>query len=500
MSLLKKLAGETVIYGLAHVVGRLIGYLLVPYHTRVFDGMRDSFGTVGEFYAYIAMAMVIFTYRMETGFFRFGKNAEDRDAAFSTGFTLLSVTTPILILALVLNAGNLVDILELSNHPEWIMYLAFILGFDALSALPKAKLRLDGRPYKFALVSIVNILTNVFFNVFFLSICPYLLENGNEWIGTFFSPGNLVGYIFLANLLASATTFLILLPDIFKIKWSFDWELFRRLRIYCWPLVIVGFAGIINEVLDRALLTWLLPGTTTENRAVAGEYHATYRLAMMMTIFIQAFNYAAEPFFFKNADRKDSKVIYGKVGQAFSLVGSIVFLGMMMYMDVFVIFLGSDFRGAIMIAPILLLANLFLGLYYNFGIWFKLTDKTQYGMYIALIGAFITLIINIIGIPLYGYMASAWATLTCYAVMAVLAYLFGQKFYPILYPIQRMGLYVIASVGCWGISYFICQTIFPNQEILKWILNTTLFLGYLFVMYQVEKNGLIKAFTQKEKA
>ncbi len=494
MSLLKKLLGETAIYGVSYIVGRLLNYLLAPYHMKVFESTAE-FGVIQELYAYVAFLIILFTYRMETGFFRFGAKEENRDKAFSTASISLLITTPILVGTFIVFSQSIANWLQYPDHSEYIIWFALILGFDALASIPFARLRLDSRPIRFASIKLTNILVNIGCNIFFLSICPSLKAKGHDWVDWVYREDIGVGYVFISNLVASTVQLLMMLPLYFKLRLKLDKELWKRKMKYVAPLILAGFAGIINETLDRTLLKKLLPGSLEENLEQLGIYSGNYKLAMLMTILIMAFNYAAEPFFFRNANRDDSKQLYGKIGQGFALVGSLAFLGIMSYLDlIHGIFTGGEkYRAGIHIIPIVLLANFFLGLYYNFGIWFKLSDKTMFGTYIAIGGASITILINVFFIPIYGFTASAWATLACYAFMATVAYLTGQRHYPISYPVKRMALYIIMALIGFGIIHFF-HSFVAVGKVAEYGFNSIIFFTFIFIVYQLEKNGLIKAF------
>ncbi len=497
MSLLKKLAGETVIYGVSNVVGRLVNFLLIPFYTRVLVETSD-YGVVNVMYGYVGLLLVIMTYRMETGFFRFGAKKEDRQKVFSTSMLSLLVSTPIFVALLLIFSQDIANFINYPDTPRYVVWFALIIGMDALTRVPMAKLRLDSRPIRFLIVQLTNIFVNVGANIFFIAICPWLLENGHDWVNAIYDPERLVDYVFISNLIASSVMFLMLLPEFLKIKFEFDKELFKNIFRYVLPLIPVGIAAIINETFDKPLLEWLLPGTQEENQAKVGIYAANYKLAALMTIITQGFNYAAEPFFFRNKERKDTQLLYGKVGQSFAIIGCVAFLGIMMYLDVALKILGENYtQEGSEIIPIILMANLFLGLYYNFAIWYKLSDKTIMGLYIAVIGASITLIVNFSLIPVIGYMASAWATLACYVVMAVLAYLLGQKYYPISYPIPRMALYIIIALALYGLSVQM-EIQLGADSVWKWVVNSLILLTFLALIYYMEKDQLIRDIFKKE--
>jgi len=496
LSLLKKLAGETVIYGISNVASRMINFLLLPFYAHVME--QADFGIVNVMYGYVGLLLVIMTYRMETGFFRFGSEKGNLQRTFSTVMTSLFVTTPIFVFLLIYFSG---DIASLIRHPEnarYVIWFAIIIGMDTLTRVPMAKLRLDSRPMMFLLVQMTNIAINVGANLFFFLLCPWLKTKGYDWVDQIYDPSRIVDYVFISNLLASIVVFLLLLPEFFKVQRIFDKALFKKIFWYVLPLIPVAIAAIINETFDKPLLEWLLPGTKDEKLAEIGVYSANYKLAALITIIIQGFNYAAEPFFFRNKDRKDTKVLYGKVGQAFALLGSVAFLGLALYVDVAKVILGGKFATTegMAVIPIVLMANLFLGLYYNFAIWYKLSDRTIMGLYVALVGSSITLLVNFIFVPEWGYIASAWATLGCYASMATLAYLLGQKYYPIHYPIKRMATYVLLAVGIYALNNW-CLNMWGDAAAFKYSLATGLLLSFFTILYLWEKDHLIKEISGK---
>ncbi len=480
MSLLKKLAGETAIYGLSSILGRLLNFVIMtPYLTRVF--VQEEYGVVSELFSYAAFLMVIFTYRMETTFFRFGNKGENRDVSFSTASLTIIGTTLIFSLFLLGFSQPIATWFEYPNHQDYIIWIVLIIGFDALSAIPFARLRLEGKPFRFATIKILNITLNAFFIIFFLEGCPRLIAAGYEQFSWIYDADNRISYIFIANLIASGVTILLLLPEYLRVKWIWDKALWKKMMRYTLPLFIVGLAGVANEVLDRSLLTHLLPGTLEENRAEQGIYSACYKLAILMALFTQAFNYAAEPFFFRNADRSDSKQIYAQVAQGFTLVGCLGFLGILLYVDLVQYVIGSGFREGLTVVPILLIANLCLGLYYNFSIWYKLTDKTIMGAYISTLGALVTIIVNITLIPVIGYMASAWATLACYGTMSTLSYLIGKKYYPVPYKISTILFYIGLALFVYYLNTLV-RAQFGDGTPRLFVLNTVLILAYLTVV------------------
>lgn len=489
MSLIKKLAGETAIYGISSILSRVLNYvLLTPFFTRVF--FQEEYGIVSTLFTYAAFLMIIFTYRMETAFFRFGNKNIDIEKAFSTASISLLVSTIILLGIGVLASPAIADFLNFPDQEFYIILLFSIIAFDALAAIPFARLRLENKPIQFAVAKTFAILINIVAVYFFLDWLPALIENGYTSLSGWYNAEQRIIYVFISNLIASGVVFLYLLPAYFKMQWQFDKALWQKMLWYVFPLIIVGIAAVINSLIANPLLERLLPDTIEQNREVVGIYSATAKLAILMNLFTQAFNYAAEPFFFRNAGREDSKQIYADVGQAFAMVGSIVFLGLMLYLDVVQLFLGKNFRGGLEIVPILLLANFCLGLYYNFSIWYKLTDRTKIGGYISMGGVAITLLINIIFIPIIRYPAPAWAALACYIFMAGTSYWIGRKYYPIPYPIKKMLSYILIAIGFYFTNDLVLNTLQTDLLFTKLVINTGFLISYLYLLYQWEKKTL----------
>ena len=488
MSLLKKFAGETVIYGLGSILPRILNFAMTFILTWILG--QGEFGQHGNMYAFTAFILVFFTYGMETALFRFGSKDGQLKIVFSTAAISLLVTTIILTLILWPFSDGIAAFLEQPDDGRFIQWFILITAFDALSSLPFAKLRLENRPVRFALIKVLSVIFNIIIVLFFLVVCPFLIENGMEWFGTIYDEDKKLDYIFLANLAASAGVFLILFRNFFSFKWQFDKQLWLQMIAYALPLIVVGFAGVINRQLDRIFLTKLLPVNVLEQ---TGVYHASVKIAVLMSLFITAFNYAAEPFFFKNADREDSKPIYAQIAQAFSVVGSLVFLGIMLYMDLIQYLLGKDFRSGLHIVPVMLLAYFGLGIFYNFSIWYKLTDRTRIGAYISVGGALITIIVNLIFIPKIGIIAPAYAALACYTFMATVSYFIGKKYYPIDYPIGKMLTYIVVAIFVFGLSEIIRP--YLEGSILKILfVNTLLLISYLGGFYLFERKTINQLF------
>lgn len=456
------------------------------------------------------MLMVIFSYRLETAFFRFGTDVDKRENAFSTALiSILSSTLLFVGLMLFFSEFITTNILDYSADVSiYVSIFALVLGFDVLAEIPFARLRLEGKPMRFAAIKLTNIGINVSLNLFFILLCPWILVQGSDTFGyslveKYYNADFGVGYIFVSNLIASSVTLLLLAPEFLRTTWIFDKVLWRKMFLYSAPLILAGLAGIVNEVLDRQLLKEFLPGTSEQNSAQIGIYGACYKLAMLLSLFTQAFRYAAEPFFFAQAKNKDAKIMYADVGKYFAIFGLLGFLVITFYIDIFQYFVGVPYRVGLSVVPILLLANLFLGLYYNLSIWYKLTDKTIWGGYIMTFGALITVVLNIIFIPKYGYMASAWATLACYFSVTAVSYFLGQKYYPVSYDLKRIFGYTAAAIGLYFISVafssylpeYKAHALFKDWtiwNILVLLFNTVLLTLFLLLLYKGEKDTFQK--------
>lgn len=467
---IKQLAGQTAIYGVSSILGRFLNYLLVPIHTRVF--LTSQFGIVSELYTYIAFLLVLLLYGMETAFFRFYRKNNNQIEVYSTTVFSIFATTTIFLVFTTFFANDIAEILRYPDKSEYIIYLAFIIGFDAISAIPFAKLRAENKAKKFAIIKLLNIGIYIGLNLYFF-------WDFDNWQPA--QSGN-VSNVFIANLIASGATLALLLPQFLALKFSFSISLWKKMIKYAYPLLIFGFAGIINEMIDRILLKYMLPEEIAMHQV--GIYGACYKISILMTIFIQAFRYAAEPFFFSKADDKNSKIIYAQVLKYFVITLSVLFIGVMLYIDIIKHFIGKDFHEGLKIVPILLLANLFLGVFYNLSVWYKLTDKTIYGAGISIFGAAITLILNIILIPYLGYIGSAWATFFCYASMMIASYFIGQKHFPINYPIKQISLYFLIALGI----YFISIKTNNLEIITKYTVNSFLLISYVLGVYFIDKN------------
>ncbi|HAX95408.1 MAG TPA: polysaccharide biosynthesis protein [Prolixibacteraceae bacterium] len=485
----RKLIGDTAIYGVSSIVGRFLNWWLVPYYTDLF--LPEEYGVVTNLYAYVAFLLVILTYGMETGYFRFASRSKDPDKVYSTSQVSLFVTTILFLFIAIVFRNQIAILIGYPDFPEYIWLLATIVAIDAFTSIPFARLRLDNRPLKFAFIKMVNIGLNIGFNLFFLSLCPWILrhypENPVRYI---YSPEIGVGYVFIANLLASFSTLVLLRNEILQMRFSIDKELLKTMLRYSFPILVIGVAGMVNQNIDKILIPFLVPESQNPMFQV-GIYGANYKLAVLMNMFIQAFRYAFEPFFFSRSSDDDSQdpQLYATIMKYFLIFGMLIFLGMTLYIDLIkVVAIDVRYHEGLKIVPIILIANLFFGIFFSLSIWFKLKDMTRYGSYIALIGAAITLVLNIVLIPRMGYLGSAIAVLVCFMVMMVITYLWGQKYYFIPYDLKRMAIYFFSGL----ILYFISFLFNDFSLLIKMLLNTGLFITFLMIMFRLEKQEIFQ--------
>lgn len=478
-SVFKRLAGQTAVYGLSNIVGRLLNYFLVPLYTHLFT--QAQYGTVTEFYAYSSFLFVVFTYGMETAYFRFATVREDKREVFDTSIVSLWVSSIVLCVLLFIFAQPLSSYLGYADKTYYIKWFAIIMAADALSAIPFARLRLENKPMKYVLFKMLNIGFTIGLNLFLLLYLPQ-----STFFKQVFNIDYREGFVFLANLLGSLVTFAVFLPYIFKFKYRFNGNLLREQLTYAFPLIFVGLAGMVNETLDRALLKKLLPFSEQVNLAQTGIYGACYKLSILMTLFVQAYRMAAEPFFFTESKEKNAKEVYAVTMNYFIAVCAFIFIGVMTNMEWLKFFIDKKFHEGLFIVPILLMANMCLGIYYNLSIWYKLSDRTMMGAYVSIVGAIITIALNIYWIPRIGYAGSAWATFICYASMMVISYLLGQKYYPVNYNIIKYCLYTVLAIAIWFLHNLFITPLYMNHLAIYMALNLFIMAGFASFIYLLE--------------
>lgn len=489
----KKLAGDTVIYGMSSIVGRILNWCLAPYYMIIFA--PEDFGIMTNLYQYVAFFMILLTYGMETSFFRYASKSDEPDKVYSTALISLFSTSVLFVIPFFFISDFVANILQYPGHPEYILWLAIILGIDALTAIPFAQLRLKSRPVRFATIKIINIGFNIAFNLFFLSLCPYLLKNNpDSFITLFYSPEIGVGYVFIANLLASLSTLILLLPEMFKISFQFDKKQLNAMLGYGFGILVVGLAGMVSQGIDKILIPFLVPENQNPMQQL-GIYGGNFKVAILMNVFIQAFRYAFEPFFFSHGSKKNDPKVYAVIMKYFVIFGLLIFLGMMLYVDLLKIIIQKDYQEGMKAIPLILMANLFFGIYFTLSLWYKLTDKTRYGAYIAIFGAVITVVLNVLLIPVIGYMGSAISAFLGFFIMMVVSYYFGQKYYPVPYPLKRILSYFLIA----GVLYFISLYTNTFSTFLKYSSSTVLLAVFLTAVVFLEKNELMSLFKFNKK-
>ena len=474
------------------IVPRLLNYfLLTPFYTRIF--LEGEYGIITELYAYMAFLLVLLTYGMETTFFRFAEKERDTRKVFSTSLFSLLITSVLFVILVLLFAQPIATLIKYPDNKSYILLFSIIVAIDAFAAIPFVYLRQQNKPVRFSILKIINVFINIGLNFFFLWLCPRILqENPDSWVRLVYDENIGVGYAFIANLAASAITLLLLLPEILRIRPRIDTRLLQRMLTYAFPLLIVGLAGMVNEVSDKIIFKFLLivpegtPDPDAYIMAQLGIYGANYKLAVLMTLFIQMFRFAAEPFFFSQAREANARKVYADVMKYFIVFGLFIFLAVMFYLDIIKYFIGPNFWEGLYIVPLVLLANLMMGIAFNLSMWYKLNDMTRYGAYIALIGAAVTILLNVLLVPRFSYLGAAWGHFGTYIVMVFLSYFLGQKFYPIPYQLGRIAFYFVFALSLFLVSYFLSL---ENPWIMG-ILHTILLGIFVLAVYLLERRSL----------
>ncbi len=452
MSGIKKLAGQTVWYGASSIFGRFLNYLLTPLLVTIFAA--GEYGKISTLFTIAAFLNIIYTYGQETSYFRFSSMYPEQKV-YNTSSSSILLTTVLFSLFLWFSAGSVARFLEMPEHPEYIRWVILIVAADTLCVMPFAKLRYEGRPRKFAAIKIINILVNIGLVVFFLVLCKNDFEkDADSLFATLYNPRIGLGYVILANLAASVITLVLLGKEFMQFRFRLNPGFWKEMMQYSWPLIIVGFGGMINETIDRVMLLKLYPGSTREAFAQTGIYSANYKLAVLIVLFIQAFRLGAEPFFFKQSASENAPRTYARVMKFFVIACCFCFLGVTLFLDVWKYFMGTahpEYYTGLKVVPILMTAKLFLGIYYNLSIWYKIKNRNLTGAWITLGGAAITILFNWCFIPVWGYMACAVATILCYGFMMVTSYWLGQKHYPVPYARKKILAYIGVCLLLFGL-------------------------------------------------
>lgn len=485
---LKKLAGQTVVYGLGTMLPRFLNYFITPVLTYNF--LPQQFAINSVIFAYISFLNVVFSYGMETAFFHFYNRREDKTQVINTSAVSLIISSLCLGVLLFLFTPFITKALSTPGttyQPEFVYWSILILVSEALCIIPFSTLRAENKSIKFSLFKLLNILVNTSLILFYVFVCKADYEkNPDSFFASLYRPEIGIGYVFLAGLIANCITLLTLAPFYKRISFTIDKDLLKEMLQYGWPILVLGIGGMINDTFDRIFIGWLIPDEDQAQIAL-GIYGACYKIAILMTIFTTAFRFAAEPFFFSKAQDKNSKKLYAIVMKYYVVFCSFLFLATMMNISWIKYLIDEPYREGLFVVPILLIAYLFLGIVYNLSIWYKLTQQTKYGIVITFAGALVTLVVNIVFVPLYNYAACAWATLGAFLVMMVVSYRLGQKHFPVKYNLRAMGVYFALAFALYMLSWSYEDI---SSTTTKVAINNILAVFYLWIVYKLEWQNL----------
>jgi O-antigen/teichoic acid export membrane protein len=486
----KKLASDTLWYGVSNIAGRFLNYFLSTILlTYLFNAEQSA--PISQVYAIIPFLNIVFTLGFETSYFRFSQTIE-KQKLFNTQSSILILSTLIFTLLLFFNAASISKTIEMSRNVNYYFWMLFIVAFDALTILPFARLRQEGRPKKFALLKLLNIIFNIVFVIFYLILVPYLIKKGVALPAFLYHPEIGIGYYIVANLCASILQFIILLPQWIGYKFEIDFSLFKNIMSYSWPILIVGFGGMINDFLSRITYYKVLPSIPLKQLDHEfGVFSANYKLAALATIFIQVFKMAAEPFFFNQSKEKNAPETYARVTKIFVIICCYIFIAISMNLNILVLLIASkhkEFAEGIHIVPVLTIANIFLGIYYNLAIWYKITNNTLKGAAITIMGVVITIALNIALVPLFHYTGAAWATCACYFFMMVVSFFWGQKYYKIPYETLKLISYLMLVVSMYLFYTFITYKFNIHNFYIQFIAFAIIIAIFTLVVLKYDKH------------
>ena len=487
MAGIRSLAKETAVYGLSSIIGRFLNWCLVPLYVYIF--LPPEYGIVSYLYSFTAVALVILNYGMETGFFRFAnKKEEDWRRVFSTTLFAVVSTSALFMLLISVFIKPISGILLLSDHPMYVWILGITVALDAIANIPFALLRFRNKAFRFAGIKLLNVGLNIFLNLFFLLWCPLIERHAPGAISWFYpqlgGEGFGIGWIFLANFISSLVVLLMLVPQMMEATSSFDGGLLRRMLRYSWPLLVLGIAGIMSQNMGQMIIPYLFPGNPEEARAMVGIYGANIKIAIVMVMFIQAFRFAYEPFIFaQNRESGDSKLqAYRDAMKYFIIFALFIFLGVMFYLDIIKYFIDKNYFSGLKVVPVLMMAELFFGIFFNLSLWYKLTDKTVWGMWFSLLGLLVTVVLNVLFVPRFGYMACAWAAFASYGTMMLTSYFIGRSKYPIGYDIKGIFSYFVIAI----VLYVTASLVNIEPEWARLLFRTVLLAGYVYIVCRRE--------------
>ncbi len=482
MANLKSLAKETAIYGMSSIVGRFLNYLLVPLYTAKLSAASGGYGVITNVYALTALFLILLTYGMETGFFRFAnKQGEIPTRVYSTILISVFSTSLLFFLLVVGNLDSVAGFLGYANHPEYIGMMAAVVALDAFQSIPFAWLRYQKKAWKFAGLKLLFIIMNIGLNLLYFVVLPALYEKNPEWVSGFFNPGVGVGYAFGINLVCTSSIMVLFWPELTGFRYVFDYKLWKQILAYSFPILILGLAGILNQTADKIIFPMVYKGSEQAGLAQLGIYGGASKIAMIMAMLIQAFRYAYEPFVFGKSGAKDNRETYALAMKYFIIFALMAFLAVVFYMDLLRYIIAPDYWEGLRVVPIVMTAEIFMGIYFNLSFWYKLTDQTSYGAWFSLTGCGVIVLLNVFLIPIYGYMACAWAGVAGYGICMLLSYFIGQKKYPIHYDLKCIGRYTSLAI----ILYFASTLLPATWDIFLRLAFNTLLMG-IFVAYTVK--------------
>jgi O-antigen/teichoic acid export membrane protein len=472
---MKSLAKDTVVYGLTNIISKFLNWLLAPLYIRVLATSAE-YGIVTNLYAWVSVILVVLTLGLETGLFRFINTSDEPQRVYATCLKVLCIPVVLFLILGLSQMQPIADFLKYPDHPEYIGMFVVIVALDALMSLPFAYLRYKHKPWRFAFYKFLFIGLNILFNLFFLVLCPHLVSAGHQLPTWLYQPGMGVGYIFISNLLASGIEALMMLPLFRHGVKGFDRSLIRKLALYCGPLVLLGLAGDFNKMAGQVLIPYLYEDHM-EGMTALGIFGGNLKISVIMVMFLQAFRFAYDPFVFSKMKSKDAGKAYRDAMTYFILFATIIFVGVMYWIDVFKIIVRPDYYSGLIIVPWMMMSEILFGIYYNLSVWYKVTDRTYFGALFAIIGLIVTLTIIVLGVPRYGFIACAWAAVSCNLVMLLLSYFLGQHYHPIDYRTRSdVGILVLGLL-----FYFGGMLIHPESLALRLVLRTLLVLVYAVV-------------------
>lgn len=487
MAELKSLAKDTAIYGMSSIVGRFLNYLLVPLYTAVLPASSGGYGVVSNVYAYTALILVLLTFGMETGFFRFANKSDENPEKVYTNTLLFVGGLSLLFVILGMTFLHpIASFLEYPDHADYVGMMILVVALDSFQCVPFSYLRYKKRPIKFAAIKMLNIVGNIGLNLFFLLLCPWLYVHAPETVSWFYHPDYQVGYVFVSNLIMSVIQLFFFIPELRGFSYRADWQLIKRMVAYSFPILIFGLVGILNQTVDKMIYPFLFDDRQ-EGLVQLGIYSATSKVALVMAMFTQAFRYAYEPFVFGKNKDADNRKVYAAAMKYFFIFSLLAFLTVMGYMDLLKFMVARDYWEGLSVVAIVMGAEIFKGIYFNLSFWYKLTDETHWGAYFSLIGCTVILALNVWLVPLYGYIASAWASVAGYGAITLLSYIIGQKKYPVIYPLKDMAVYLVLA----AVLFVLSEVVSVQHVILRLLYHTLLIL--IFVAFIIKRDLPLKS-------